>query len=954
MKKVFISSSVLSVAAAIVLSMTGCGGGSGGGGAPASGSTTAKGVVADGYIQGSIVCLDLNGNGQCDSGEPSTTTDANGGYTLKIPAKYADSNASIIATGGTDIDTHAKLTGALKVPFQPNQTLNITPLTTLVAAMVKKDVPVTKAYTLVAKAVGLTSTDIKANPVELNNKNVTTQIMATNSIITTLANVSDGNTSKIYSGLVNAIKSVADSNSSTNSIATIVRTAADENNTALPAEAKKAANVASVIENIVKAAIDKYQNNIQDAALASDDVVNNIQTKVKTAIKNKRPIDASFVTNVEENAHSTLKSADPVKIAVNNILTSYLDNNTSIPNSIKRSIDSHFTNPSDVNVTNILDLNSTLSGTAAGPVINNLASAYTMQQIKLYFVNQLNVQITPTEASEISNIPGVTYKTLDTMTKAEFSKKLNDTNKPDLMKLSFELSPPAGIASESDIQKAKNLLISVRTQANNAQSFANKQSQGIGKALSSIAGNVEFTSMELNTIQNMISYANDTNQTKFSSLVGMLGDRNITVSNADSSGNIIWNYSIKDKNVSTPWKGSLTFTNVDPSTFNPSKFTTLTEKLTGTMPLGYYGTKIPDGKTNSQSVDENIQINKTSSGATLHLDATYKNNGDSVAISNANVVFVYDSNGTIQTTTPKYVEVTNLNINGTVGNYTLNGKYDVKSYAVNKIVAAQGFGHLTTHYYFSFNAQCDNNSTLTVQNVKYHNVPATYTNSWVNYGQPQNTEYYFGWNNMTSAPNNVNDSNNYTGLTCSDGSKPTINYPYQENWTDGSFANSGRFPSEITFNGTLANTTDSTSLNANIDAKWTNIADANLSDANYQPNLNITANGTLKMPASAVMNVGLTYSNTGTSRNVKVTYVNNDTHDVSITADTAFDDNGTKIINLSSSSGIKATIQLGSNNKVDYANSSITNSAGDSIGTIEDLSGTPVVQFKDGSIESLY
>jgi hypothetical protein len=41
-----------------------------------------SGLVADGYLEKTIVFLDRNGNYQLDEGEPSTTTDANGAYTL--------------------------------------------------------------------------------------------------------------------------------------------------------------------------------------------------------------------------------------------------------------------------------------------------------------------------------------------------------------------------------------------------------------------------------------------------------------------------------------------------------------------------------------------------------------------------------------------------------------------------------------------------------------------------------------------------------------------------------------------------------------------------------------------------------------------------------------------------------------------------------------------------------
>jgi hypothetical protein len=63
--------------------IAGCGGG---GSSPAAVATTSaiSGTVADGYLVSATVFLDKNGNYQLETGEPSTTTDANGGYTLNI------------------------------------------------------------------------------------------------------------------------------------------------------------------------------------------------------------------------------------------------------------------------------------------------------------------------------------------------------------------------------------------------------------------------------------------------------------------------------------------------------------------------------------------------------------------------------------------------------------------------------------------------------------------------------------------------------------------------------------------------------------------------------------------------------------------------------------------------------------------------------------------------------
>lgn len=76
MKKYFIT-----IAAALTVGLiAGCGGG---GNTPAA-SAAVSGTVADGYLVGATVYLDKNSNYRLDAGEPSTTTDANGAYTLNI------------------------------------------------------------------------------------------------------------------------------------------------------------------------------------------------------------------------------------------------------------------------------------------------------------------------------------------------------------------------------------------------------------------------------------------------------------------------------------------------------------------------------------------------------------------------------------------------------------------------------------------------------------------------------------------------------------------------------------------------------------------------------------------------------------------------------------------------------------------------------------------------------
>ena len=68
-------------------------------------TTSISGKVADGYLVGATVFLDKNVNYQLDSGEPSATTDLNGGYTLMVdPADVGKYPIVAIAIKGVTID----------------------------------------------------------------------------------------------------------------------------------------------------------------------------------------------------------------------------------------------------------------------------------------------------------------------------------------------------------------------------------------------------------------------------------------------------------------------------------------------------------------------------------------------------------------------------------------------------------------------------------------------------------------------------------------------------------------------------------------------------------------------------------------------------------------------------------------------------------------------------------
>jgi len=99
---------VVTIAALLTVGLiAGCGGG---GSTPAT-SAAVSGAVADGYLVGATVFMDKNSNYHLDDGEPSTTTDANGAYTLTVdPADVGKYPIVAMAIKGVTVDKDTNLT----------------------------------------------------------------------------------------------------------------------------------------------------------------------------------------------------------------------------------------------------------------------------------------------------------------------------------------------------------------------------------------------------------------------------------------------------------------------------------------------------------------------------------------------------------------------------------------------------------------------------------------------------------------------------------------------------------------------------------------------------------------------------------------------------------------------------------------------------------------------------
>jgi len=104
--------------------------------------TPVSGKVADGYLAGAKVCLDLNANQTCDDGEPSTTSTSGGSFTIENATAEQIANAAVVVeiivgetidedNPGTAIDRTYTLTAPPGYGF-------VSPLTTMVQNEVRE------------------------------------------------------------------------------------------------------------------------------------------------------------------------------------------------------------------------------------------------------------------------------------------------------------------------------------------------------------------------------------------------------------------------------------------------------------------------------------------------------------------------------------------------------------------------------------------------------------------------------------------------------------------------------------------------------------------------------------------------------------------------------------------------------------------------------------------------
>jgi len=106
--------------------------------------TTGNPTLAAGYYSGATVFIDTNGNGVKDAGEPSTTTDASGKFTLSVAPTVTGQLVADIATSATNTAANAAVPAHLilrastaQIADQGNTGIVISPLSSEVQRLVE-------------------------------------------------------------------------------------------------------------------------------------------------------------------------------------------------------------------------------------------------------------------------------------------------------------------------------------------------------------------------------------------------------------------------------------------------------------------------------------------------------------------------------------------------------------------------------------------------------------------------------------------------------------------------------------------------------------------------------------------------------------------------------------------------------------------------------------------------
>ena len=313
-KKAFLGFGIISM-----IAMAGCGGDG-----DFDTSSTLTGKAIDGYLSGATVFIDENDNGVLDSGEVSTTTDANGDYKFSLTDaqtnKFLSNKYPIVVTGGIDIESKQPFTGILKAPAPDDGSYDnvmVTPITTLVKVIADTTgVSVKDAAKTVVTNLGLaedlgTNDITKIDPVALQKTSSDDALVAAAKKVHK-ANVKIANILKITAGAVQGATNVTDAAQQNTVFQKVFEDAAKklaakiQNETVDFESSTEVSNLASSVIDNVKADSTALADTIKTATGSSTAVsidtakIDTVQTTVVSLVKTQsEKIDEAYTSTTD-------------------------------------------------------------------------------------------------------------------------------------------------------------------------------------------------------------------------------------------------------------------------------------------------------------------------------------------------------------------------------------------------------------------------------------------------------------------------------------------------------------------------------------------------------------------------------------------------------------------------------------------------------------------------------
>jgi Phosphoesterase family len=161
----FLVSALVATAGSSVLLLAACSGGNSGSGVtPATSANAQVQGTSVGQYANAMVCADINQNGVCDAGEPSTTTDATGAYTLAVPAGTPMVEMIAASTAFVDpVKGAGKTTSAVVYRSLADMNGLFSPLTTDVARLVDTGQSESAATAQIAQRLGVSAAQVTSD-----------------------------------------------------------------------------------------------------------------------------------------------------------------------------------------------------------------------------------------------------------------------------------------------------------------------------------------------------------------------------------------------------------------------------------------------------------------------------------------------------------------------------------------------------------------------------------------------------------------------------------------------------------------------------------------------------------------------------------------------------------------------------------------------------------------------